>query len=337
MERILRKLREELEAGRPAVLCRVIAARGSVPRGAGAAMLALADGGALGTVGGGAVERQALAQAEELLRRGRSETASYTLAPNEVRDIGMVCGGDVRLFFQYFNPRVPAHLALVSAALEAMREPVDSLLITRLGDPWQGGLWDRERGLRFWEGELPLPPPRVPTLAGDLYLEPLGRAETLYLVGAGHVGLALAALLPGLGFRLVVMDSRPHVLTRENLPQASRLILGAYEDFSREITVGEGDYVVVMTPGHQGDYAVLRQALRTPAGYIGCIGSRRKAALTRELLRADGFSQGDLDRIHCPIGLAIGAETPEEIAVSIAAELIAHRRRADLRRDLERL
>jgi len=327
MREIFRVLAEELGQNRPAVLCRTIASSGSVPRGAGANMLVLSNGKTLGTVGGGAVEYRAALRARELLTSGQSETGSYRLAPNEISDIGMVCGGDVQLFFQFFDPARREHRALVIEAAEAADAPEDSMLVTRLGDPWQSGIWN-SRGLHHLNAELPDPMPAAPCLLGDLYLEPLGKAETLYLVGAGHVGLALAPVVSALGFRLVVMDSRTHVLTPEHLPTAQKLILGSYEEFSEKITVGEKDYVVVMTPGHDGDYAVLRQVLRTPAGYIGCIGSRRKVAATRERLLAEGFTDEDIARIHAPIGLPIGAETPEEIAVSIAAELIAHRRKA---------
>ena len=92
-----------------------------------------------------------------------------------------------------------------------------------------------------------------------------------------------------------------------------------------KVSLTADDYAVVMTPGHQADYEILEQVLRTPATYIGCIGSRKKVALTRERLAAAGFSQQDIDRVHAPIGLPILAETPEELAISVAAEMIRHR------------
>ena len=319
MDTLFIKLADLLSAGCPAVLCRIVASDGSVPRGAGAAMLVW-TGGFLGTIGGGALEQEAIRQAGALLESGRSESASYGLSAGEIGDIGMICGGNVQLFYQCFDPVRHRELA---AALAAARS---GLFLTQLGEPWLGGIWDGENGLRYWPQPWTGPLPPAAGLTGSLYAQPIGREERLILVGAGHVGLALASIVPGLDFRLVVMDSRPHILTPERLPMADELVLGAYETFAEKIQVGPHDYVVIMTPGHQGDYTVLRQVLRTPASYIGCIGSRRKVAATREKLLAEGFAQADLDRIHAPIGLPIGAVTPEEIAVSVAAELIAHRR-----------
>src|SRR5699024_7785109 len=149
-------------------------------------------------------------------------------------------------------------------------------------------------------------------------------AGTVYLCGAGHVGLALVHLLALAEFPVVVYDQRP--APPDGIPEAVRVVQGPYEDaLSRLEAIGPEDYVVIMTPGHQGDYEILRQVLRTPARYIGCIGSRRKIAATRERLLADGFSEADFARVHAPIGLDIGGETPQEIALSVAAQLVACR------------
>ena len=124
---------------------------------------------------------------------------------------------------------------------------------------------------------------------------------------------------------MVLFDDRPQAAVPEQFPQAIRIILGDYRHIFDHITITGRDYVVIMTPGHQSDFEVLSQVLTTPATYVGCIGSRHKVAATRERLAGLGFSQADMDRVHSPIGLPIGGETPEEIAISIAAEMIAHR------------
>lgn len=157
------------------------------------------------------------------------------------------------------------------------------------------------------------------------YAEPVVLAGTAYIFGGGHVGAALAPVLHYVGFRVAVFDNRPDFATPEHYPDADEVIFGQYQDFSPWITLQPEDYVTIMTPGHQADREVLLQALRSPATYIGCIGSRKKVALTRERLAAAGFSQQDIDRVHAPIGLPILAETPEEIAISVAAEMIRHR------------
>ena len=157
-----------------------------------------------------------------------------------------------------------------------------------------------------------------------IYTEPLGRNYRVYIFGGGHVSAALVPVLLPLGFPVTVFDSRPELAVPERFPGAE-VLLGDFNDFSGRLTITEQDYAVVMTPGHEMDLEVLRQVLNSPATYVGCIGSRKKTAYVNQKLREEGFSEEDLARIHAPIGLPIQARTPEEIAISIAAELIRHR------------
>ena len=159
-----------------------------------------------------------------------------------------------------------------------------------------------------------------------LFAQPLVRAGTVYLFGAGHVSRALAQILAMAEFRTVVYDQRPEAAWRTFFPDAAERICGPFEEaLDRLEPITEEDYAVIMTPGHQGDYEVLSQVLRTPAKYIGCIGSRKKVSAARERLLADGFTAAEIDRVWAPIGLPIGGETPAEVAVSVAAQLIACR------------
>ena len=130
-----------------------------------------------------------------------------------------------------------------------------------------------------------------------------------------------------MGFRVTVFDNRPDFATKQTHPAAENVIFGDYYDIWKSVTITPEDYVVIMTPGHQADREVLLQAMRTDATYVGCIGSRHKIAATQRYLIDNGIPEETLPRIHAPIGLAIQAETPEEIAVSITAELILHRAR----------
>ena len=154
------------------------------------------------------------------------------------------------------------------------------------------------------------------------YTEPVVLAGTAYIFGGGHVGAALAPVLHYVGFRVAVFDNRPDFATPEHYPDADEVIFGQYQDFSPWITLQPEDYVAIMTPGHQADREVLLQAMKTPACYVGCIGSRHKIAATNQYLMDNGVEEAELSRIHAPIGITIFAETPEEIAISIAAELI---------------
>ena len=336
MKAIFSALCRGLSAGHSGVLCSVVASEGSAPRDAGAKMLVTADGSTVGTVGGGAVEYRCTALAKELCREKRSRFQSYRLSAGDIADIGMICGGSVELFLQYLDPADSALLPLAEQALSLVDSGREVWLVTAIDSAesrWRWGLWDKNgpiAGLADLpcDAVVPILGSRPRLVKGDvtLYAEPLSRPGTVYLFGGGHVGRALVPILAMTDFRVVVCDQRPDAASRAALPQAAEVYCLPYEDaFAYLPPVTAADYVVIMTPGHQADFEVLRQALATPARYIGCIGSRRKVAATREKLLAAGFPAEEIDRIWSPIGLPIGGDTPAEIAVSIAAQLIACR------------
>ncbi|UCC47605.1 MAG: XdhC family protein [Gemmatimonadota bacterium] len=160
------------------------------------------------------------------------------------------------------------------------------------------------------------------------YVESQYAAPELLIVGAGHVGQALSRFGATLGFRVTVIDDRPEFANRERFPEATRVQVVSYEDPFRDVVVGADSYVVLVTRGHKYDYDSILQLLRREArpAYLGMIGSRRRVRATFEALVRDGVDPARLAQVHAPIGLDIGAETPEEIALAIAAELVAVRR-----------
>ena len=268
MRELLTALTRELTAGRAAMLCTVTDSRGSVPRGTGARMLVLEGGEALGTIGGGAVEHQAVQFARELLEQGRSAERTYGLAPGG--DADMICGGEVDVRFRCLAPSDVRELEAIA---------------------------------REW-----------------------APADRVLLFGGGHVARALAKVLSLADYSVEVWDQRPEAVTPALFPDAAALRCGAWEAALEALApVAAEDYVVVMTPGHQADFTVLAQVLKTPAKYIGCIGSRSMAAAVRSRLLEAGFSEEEVDRVRSPIGLPIGGKAPGEIAVSVAAEMIACR------------
>lgn len=341
MKGILDKILLRLESGENAVLCRILSASGSSPRGAGALMAVFSDSSTLGTVGGGAVEAAAQRQAAELFPAGSSLIRSYMLHADAENDLGMVCGGEVRILFQVLHSSDTAELTLLREATSMAGRRCNGWLILCLRDGHlcDAGLWSDDRGLqtlRMVSEETLLPLLRgTPQLSeGNLtiYTEPLCRRERVVIFGGGHVGRALVPVLSPLEFYIEVVESRPWLADPARFPLADAVTLCDFSKIDEAVTLCDADYAVVMTPGHQSDLTVLSQVLRTKASYIGCIGSRKKIAKTNELLLAQGFTSEDLSRIHSPIGLPIGAETPEEIAISIAAELIACR--ATLRQEM---
>ena len=171
-------------------------------------------------------------------------------------------------------------------------------------------------------------------LAGDggrqYYCERCRACERMIIAGGGHVSLPTAAIAAMTGFAVHVIDDREEFARPERFPMASVHVIPGYAECFAGLHVTPRDYIVVVTRGHLFDRIVVSQALKTRAGYIGMIGSSSKRRQVYEKLREEGFDEGDLERIHSPIGLSIGAETPEEIAVSILAECIAHRRGAKI-------
>jgi xanthine dehydrogenase accessory factor len=158
---------------------------------------------------------------------------------------------------------------------------------------------------------------------GTTYVQPVDVRSTAYIFGAGHCGASLAPLLHSVGFYTVVIDDRADFANVTRLPLADHIMVPqSFDGVVRQLPIDENSYVVIVTRGHMHDRSVLQQCLATPAAYIGMIGSKRKVAETFRALQESGISPEAIARVHAPIGLAIGAETPEEIAVSIAAQLI---------------
>lgn len=323
MKTILTAMLDALARGERVVLCSILASSGSSPRGAGARMAVFADGHTLGTIGGGAVEHTAAQRAMECLHTETPELRSYDLRPDEVESVGMICGGRVTVYSQVFSPDSEAEIAALRRWREVLGGEENAWLLMALSG---------ERVQRFevlTAQEIPADKREYFTAKAvwrdELYVEPICRAGRVYVFGGGHVGRALVPVLATLGFPVVVFDNREALAKPENYPAACEVIFGDFGNIYEKIALTANDYAVIMTPGHSADFEILTQVLQSGASYIGCIGSKHKVAKTRELLLTRGFAHADIARIHSPIGLPILAETPEEIAVSIAAEMIEHR------------
>jgi xanthine dehydrogenase accessory factor len=170
-----------------------------------------------------------------------------------------------------------------------------------------------------------IPKGELPDQPGDLFVAPLMARHRVILFGGGHVCLHLAKVIKMIGFSLVVAEDREEFLTTERFPEADELWLAPFEGILENHHITVNDYLVIVTRGHMHDLTVLHQALQTPAEYIGMIGSVRKRDIIYSKLQEWGVSRETLQTVHSPIGLKIGAETPEEIAISIVAELITER------------
>ena len=306
----------------------IVASSGSTPRGAGSRMLVTKNGIKAGTIGGGAVEHRAMEIALEALKAGESFFRSFCLTRSQTADLGMVCGGDVKVYFQYVSPDDSQAVLLCSQILEALKEDKDSwLLLDLTNEPsWNMSLVSPAPGAKEIAPEfLPyLGPKACQFTAGErsYYAEPLVQAGTVYVFGGGHVAQELVPLLSHVGFRCVVMDDREDFANQKLFPQAAATITGDMSRIGDYVRITGRDYVCIMTRGHQYDYLVQKQVLPLKPRYIGIMGSKNKIHVVTEKLLADGFSLEEINACHMPIGTRILAQTPAEIAVSVAGELI---------------
>jgi xanthine dehydrogenase accessory factor len=163
----------------------------------------------------------------------------------------------------------------------------------------------------------------------EIFIEPVLPVPLLYIFGAGHVAIELFKAARNAGFDCIVTDDRDAYANPERFPNALQVIARDFDEAVKELAPGESSHIVIATRGHRDDMRVLRWAVQTPAKYIGMVGSKRKAITVFRELTREGLNPELFDRVHSPVGLDIGAVTPEEIAVSIVAELIAVRRRAE--------
>ncbi|MDR2632233.1 MAG: XdhC family protein [Treponema sp.] len=337
MKQLLAILYHALLRKEPVVLVTIVDSTGSTPRGAGSRMLVGSQGCLYGTIGGGISEHLAEEEAKTLVRERRSHIKAYILHPNTEEDLGAVCGGDVMVHFQYLDPEDEGLAQVIQTGLGRLRARENLWLVSELAigrGPASLGLVG-EAGIVRWTGSVPLDPVGFQVSQGTqicrgerLYFsEPLVRASFVYIFGAGHVAQELVPLLAHVDFRCIVFDDREGLLYPQRFPDAEKTLLGDFAAISSQVQVTKEDYVVVVTRSHHCDFQAAAFALGTPARYIGIIGSRTKLKFIREKLSALGFSQEVItgERVHAPIGLAIKSETPAEIGVSIAGELILAR------------
>lgn len=333
MRKLFELLGKNLRDGEDAVLVGIVASSGSTPRGAGAYMLVTRAGRIYGTIGGGAVELRGEQTAAQVLAEKRSRLEFFRLTKNEVLDLGMICGGDVHVYFHY----IPAGDASVPALTDRMEQLFargeHSWLISDItpGAPAALSVYGADSGLFGCAvpdeiiAQLGNHDCAVTAGGRTFYCETLVRSGRVYIFGGGHVAQALVPVLAGVGFRCVVLEDRAEFCRPELFPGVEETRLIDNERVLEHVRIDGTDYVAVMTRGHSCDLTVQAQVLRTPARYIGVIGSRKKTEKVFASLREMGFTDADLARITTPIGLEIGAETPAEIAISIAAQLIAVR------------
>ncbi len=333
---------ECIRNGTDFALCVIIDRTGSTPREVGASMLVTADGHSVGTVGGGLVELGTQRRAQKVLQEKRAARIHFDLTNEDAGEMGMICGGDTDVWIDYIDASNPMYLNLYKTMADVYRigmrawfgiyPELDSAVhqCLLLADGTVYGAFVDDAGALV-SGSTQFQGYDVFTVSEQrrLYLRQIGSEAKAIVFGGGHVGLQLAPIVHALGFETVVIDDRVEFASKERFPYADRVFALdtlTHDVFSRE-ACDENTFVIILTRGHSFDRDVLEQALLTNARYIGMIGSRPKRDQIYEYLYQKGFTKEDIGRVYSPIGVDIAAQTPEEIAVSIAAEMIRVRRR----------
>jgi xanthine dehydrogenase accessory factor len=337
---------EQLEAGSPLVLVSIMNLQGSTPRQGGTKMVVVADSKSYGTIGGSLVEAAAIQESQKVLSDTKSKVLSYDLSGKDVADSGMICGGKVEILLDYIAANrenrefskswhdailwgkefyVLTHLKGADSTFEVLGH---AILYTN------GNILNSTSLTVSDIEELKPELHNISTTAvlpnkdSRVMVDRIRRLKTLYCFGAGHVAVPTAHLAAMVGFRVIVVDDRSEFANTERFPEAYNILV--IKDFNHAfdgLEIDTDSFIVIVTRGHQYDRVVLEQSLKTPAGYIGMISSRRKREAVYTTLMEQGFTRERLEEVHSPIGIDIGGETPEEIAISIVAELIKVRSR----------
>ncbi len=337
--KLLETLAAERGAERGLVLATIVEKEGSAPQVVGASAIFSRAGLVMGTVGGGLLEARVGSIAAEALSDGKARLISVELNADPSDTEGAICGGSARVLV---DPGVVSAKGLFRSALEGFRKRQAGALISRIlagqgdlvaverswhpaggpvlpGDPVIGGLAPEVLSEALADGQ-----PRLLVAEGWMvFVEPVLPLPRLIIAGAGHVGRAVARLGKLLDFSVTVIDDRAEFANAENIPEADEIIVGAIGEAVGKIEDSVHNYFVIVTRGHQKDAEALMAALGRPAAYVGMIGSKRKIEVMRlESLESGLATKEEWSTVHAPIGLGIGSKTVEEIAVSIAAELV---------------
>jgi xanthine dehydrogenase accessory factor len=341
MRDLLRHLLAAIQAGRPVAWCRLVETRGSTPQKAGAAMLVYEDGSQAGTLGGGCVEAEVKRRALALVAENRPEVCTFQLDSDYGWDDGLICGGRMKIFVEPIAQGTTASYFERLAELaergqgctealvfdsEASGLPAPaSLLFDADGHFLVGMRSNGQAPLRVADAIRPLRDrPRPYAVHGVAYLPMLPRCR-LVIVGGGHVGKAVGELATELEFDVWIVDDRPEFVAEDRFPKAQRRISGPIDHTLPDLEITSDTYCLIVTRGHSHDQEALFHLVDRGARYVGLIGSKRKIKMIFENLAAEGVSRQALANVYAPLGIDIGSQTVPEIAVSICAELVAHR------------
>jgi xanthine dehydrogenase accessory factor len=362
MKELFQEILRAQRAGKRAALCTIVSSKGSLPMSGKAKMLVTEDGITLGTVGGGCLEADVWSEAKKVMQKDIPQIAKFILTEKHAGEEGLNCGGVVEIFIEPIAPgRAEAVFEMITVIQTAGKKGAIATVLSHTIPParkeqaklvmqWDGTtrghignysvLEERvieeakqvmeEDYLTVLQCELPEEEAAQWGLTADqtldIFIEPIVPIPTLYLFGGGHVSLFVGKVAKLAGFNLVVIDDRLAFANFERFPEADEVIVEDFTKVFERLFIDDSAYIVSITRGHQHDDKVIAQAVKTPARYIGMIGSKRKVRISWQKLEAQGIPRHLLERVYAPVGLEINADSPPEIAVSIVAQMIQVRR-----------
>lgn len=344
MDDIYQKMIDLLNDKQDFVVATILSKSGSAPREAGTKMIVKRDFTIIGSIGGGMLEAMVTKLSSGVFSSREFVIKDFILFNKEGSSIDMVCGGGVQVLLEYADPYDTDMVKIYQKAGELKKRGTEFVMITKVSEKnpfitgqnkWIStetafyGMEDHEvqritASIRedFKHFSIKLQEEKERYL-----LEPFFTFERVCIIGAGHVAQKIANLAKELGFYTVIVDDRKEFANKKRFKTADEVkVFSSFDNLSNKIIINHDTYIVIVTRGHIYDKEVLAQMLKTDARYIGMIGSLSKRDYTYQELLQEGFSAEDIKRVYCPIGVKIHAQTPEEIAVSIAAELIRVRR-----------
>jgi xanthine dehydrogenase accessory factor len=346
MEDIYSEIVKALEKKEKAALATLITRMGSAPRAVGAKYLIMGERTSVGSIGGGCVEAEVWQEAQKVIEKREGRILHFELTSEQLAEGGLICGGNINIFLEPLGEEfldiyqevarikqkggsaILATLISVDGAF-SKGEGSKALLKTsgeKIGS-LSGGLELEKKILSEGEAWLKEKKPKVLVLSYEnkkmeILLEPVFSEPTVYLFGGGHVSEQVAPLAKKVHFKVVVIDDREMFANRDRFPEADEVIVSEFERCFDKLNIDESSYIVIVTRGHLYDGFVLEQAIKSKARYVGMIGSKKKIRTLYQNLIEKGMKKEVLDQVYAPIGIDINSETPEEIAVSIVAELI---------------
>ncbi len=295
------------QTGDQVVIATVVRVQGSAPRPVGARLAVNQRGEMAGSVSGGCVESAVVVAAMEVLEGSNARLEHYGISDEMAWDVGLSCGGVIDVWIE----PLPADLDHARACQQAGK---DVWLVTWLDGSGKHlvlshGHWD-ENGIVDFGGS-------------QVYVERFTPARQLIIFGAVHTAQPLSRYAQDLGFDVVIVDARKALATRERFPNVERILTMWPEEAYQQLTITPSTWIAILSHDPKFDEPAIAGALASKAAYIGTVGSRKTNTDRRVRLREAGMSEDQIDRLHGPIGLNIGGKTPEEMAISIVAEMIA--------------